>query len=283
MSTQLQLKEEDKQEINYLKELCRIAKQSGNYQQMDEYKMLNIMLSAKDLGVSPMKAINGGFYVVNGKISMSTALMTDRIRREGHSIKIIEWSSRKCVIIGKRKDNEDSVKLEYTMEDAQLAGLTNSPTWKRYPKNMLYNRAMSTLARVLFPDVVGAAYSEDEVDDLKQNTFKQETPMNRLTEEQSLNASDFEEIEVAPDPEEYTIKELVQMIDDALEIEEPDYLEEYLEFCEGKIPSDKSLTDIVSGWIDSPAKFLEHYNQWCVKKISKSDSSTEILIENDEN
>ena len=31
---------------------------------------------------------------------------------------------------------------------------------------MLYNRAMSTLARTLFPDVVGNAYSEDEKYDI---------------------------------------------------------------------------------------------------------------------
>jgi len=114
-----------------------------------------------------MKAINGSFYVVNGKISMSTALMSDRIRKEGHSIKIPEWTDQKCVIIGVRKDNGDSVKFEFSMEDATKAGLTNSPTWKKYPKHMLYNRAMSTLARVLFPDVVGNCYSEDEREEIK--------------------------------------------------------------------------------------------------------------------
>lgn len=129
---------------------------------MSTETLMNIMLTAKDLGISPMKAVNGGFYVVNGKISMSTTLMADRIRKEGHSIKIPEWTSQKCAIIGVRKDNGDSVKFEFTMEDAVAAGLTNSPTWKKFPKQMLYNRAMSTLARTLFPDVVGNAYSEDE-------------------------------------------------------------------------------------------------------------------------
>lgn len=129
---------------------------------MSQEILMNIMLTAKDLGISPMKAVNGGFYVVNGKISMSTTLMADRIRKEGHSIKIPEWNSQKCAIIGVRKDNGDSVKFEFTMEDATAAGLTNSPTWKKFPKQMLYNRAMATLARTLFPDVVGNAYSEDE-------------------------------------------------------------------------------------------------------------------------
>ncbi len=149
-------------ELSMMKQLCSIAEKSGSYANMKQDTMLNIMLTAKDLGISPMKALNGGFYVINGKISMSASMMADRIRKAGHSIRITEWTSQKCVMLGIRKDNGDSIKYEFTMEDAVLAGLTNSPTWKKFPKNMLYNRAMSTLARTLFPDVVGNAYSEDE-------------------------------------------------------------------------------------------------------------------------
>lgn len=155
--------EEQVNEMQYFEKLCKTAMSSGKYPaEMNQATMLNIMLTAKDLGISAMKAINGGFYIVNGKISMSTSLMTDRIRSSGHSIKVIEMSREKCVLIGRRRDNEDSCKIEFTMEDAKDAGLLGSPTWKKYPKVMLYNRAMSMLARVLFPDVVGNAYSEDE-------------------------------------------------------------------------------------------------------------------------
>lgn len=155
--------EESKSSLQLFKEMASIALKSGKYpREYDEATIMNIFLTAKDLGISPMKALNGGFYIVNGKISMSTNLMVDRIRTAGHSIKIIEWSKEKCVIIGKRKDNDDSAKIEFNMEDAQLAGLLSSPVWKKYPKTMLYNRAMSMLARVLFPDVVGNAYSEEE-------------------------------------------------------------------------------------------------------------------------
>lgn len=158
--------DKERQEIDHIKALVTIAVKSGQYPGISEAALMNIALSARDLGVSPYKAFNGGFYVVNGKICMSTNLMADRIRAAGHSIKIPEWTAEKCVIIGVRKDNGDSVKFEFTMDDAQRAGLSNSPTWKKFPKQMLYNRAMSTLARTLFPDVVGNAYSEDEKHDI---------------------------------------------------------------------------------------------------------------------
>lgn len=156
---------DQKEELDYYKNLAIVASKSGT-NNMPIETIMNIMLTARDLGISPFKALNGGFYIVNGKISMSTALMADRIRKEGHSIQIPEWTNKKCVIVGMRKDNGDSVQFEYTIEDALCAGLTSSPVWKRFPKQMLYNRAMSTLARTLFPDVVGNAYSEDEKWDL---------------------------------------------------------------------------------------------------------------------
>ncbi len=188
--------EEQNNELNYMKQLCQMAEKSGNYPMMKQDAMLNIMLTAKDLGISPMKAINGSFYIVNGKVCMSTCIMADRIRKAGHSIKIPEWTSEKCVLIGVRRDNGDSVKLEFTMEDATRAGLTNSPTWKKFPKNMLYNRAMSTLARTLFPDVVGNAYSEDERYDIKNVPPEQrpdEDP-NYITIETKITEEQVEEL-----------------------------------------------------------------------------------------
>jgi hypothetical protein len=134
-----------------------------------------------------MKAINGGFYIVNGKVCMSTAMMAERIRKQGHSIKIIEMTKDKCVIIARRRDNEDSLKLEYTMEEAHAAGLTASPTWKKYPKNMLYNRCMSQVARILFPDVVGNSYSEEERFDI-QNVPPASRPLEEETDDIVLDA-----------------------------------------------------------------------------------------------
>lgn len=220
MSTLVKFQEQ-KQELDYFRTLASVASQGGT-SNMSPETLMNIMLTAKDLGISPMKAINGGFYVVNGKISMSTALMADRIRKEGHSIKISEWTSQKCVVIGVRKDNSDSVKFEFTMEDAQTAGLTNSPTWKKFPKQMLYNRAMSTLARTLFSDVVGNAYSEDEKWDII-NVPPEKRPLEDPDDEIELKSapqcleqacSEAETIEKIGEAEITTLTDLLQRLDE---------------------------------------------------------------------
>lgn len=251
--TQLSKVEEEQKEISHLKGLAKIAKQSGNYAQMSETTMLNIMMSARDLGISPYKALNGGFYVVNGKIAMSTSLMTDRIRKEGHSVKIPEWSSRKCVVMGVRKDNGDSVKIEFSWEDAVAAGLTGSPTWKKYPKVMLYNRAMSMLARVLFPDVVGNCYSEDEGEEIARNNWgssrKKVEPI----------------VEEVDDETPLTVEEAAAMlIENIEEISEKSAVISYLEYCQPKMP--RSMREVVQGWVINPNPFISHFQKWCLKE-----------------
>ena len=247
--------EEQKQDIVALKELAQIATKSGNYKDMSEMTMLNIMLSAKDLGISPMKAINGGFYIVNGKISMSTSLMVDRIRKDGHSIIVPEHTAQKCVIIGKRKDNGDSIKVEFTMEDAAQAGLLGNPTWKKYPKAMLYNRAMASLARMLFPDITGNCYSEDEGEEIKNApSYSKKTPVEEVST-----------IEIPQDSMEDYVKEIVAKI----AMPDSRFLLAFLGRAnELKGPS-RTMREVVDGWVASPERFVKSYANFHVKQEAK--------------
>lgn len=187
--------QEKQNNLNHLKTLAKIASESKQYQDKSEMALLNLMMTAHDMGISPMKAINGGFYIVNGKVCMSTSLMSDRIRKAGHSVKIMAMTSQKCVISATRKDNGDTLNLEYTWEDAAAAGLTNSPTWKKYPKVMLYNRCMSTVARILFPDVVGNTYSEEERFDI-QGIKSEDRPIEDPEKEMEVTFIDITEKEL---------------------------------------------------------------------------------------
>lgn len=246
---------EEKELLDYFKTLCREAMRSGQYGALNEASMLNLMLTAKDLGISPMKALNGGFYVLNGKICMSTAMMADRIRKEGHSIKILEWTDEKCVIIGKRRDNEDSIKFEFTMQDAARAGLVNSPTWKKYPKQMLYNRAMATLARTLFPDVVGNAYSEDEKYDIT-NTPPKDRPDEAPDVIEVGNVSALEAVEI-PETDE-PLSALKGFVSAAGK--DVSRLEEFI--TQRAALKEKPVEQIIESALLLKDSFVEHYCHW---------------------
>jgi hypothetical protein len=203
--------QEQKQKLDYYHTLASNAMKSGCYEGMKLETLVNLMLSAADLGVSPMKAINGAFHIIKGKISMAGHLISDRIRKAGHSIKVIEHTRDKCIIIGVRKDNGDSYKSEYDLDDAKLAGLLspNNKNWANYPKDMLYNRAIARLGRVLFSDVVGACYSEDERHDIEGTALK-DRPLDDPDEADTIHLQPIDLPEEANQSSLQTLKDLLE-------------------------------------------------------------------------
>lgn len=155
-------------EFKILQTVSRNASASGLYSGIgSEQKIFMILLSARELGIPPMQALNGGIWNIQGKIEISARLMNAMIRRAGHSIKVVQCDETKCIIHGRRTDSGDEFTSQFTIEDAKKAGLTSRQNWKTYTEDMLYSRAMSRLARRLFPDIIGTAYVEGEIQESK--------------------------------------------------------------------------------------------------------------------
>lgn len=156
------------QEFQMLQVIAKNAQDSGLYAGVGQQaKIFMVLLAARELGISPMLALNGGIWNIQGKIEISARLMNGLIRRAGHSLKIIRSDDECCTLKGTRTDG-DSFEVSFTKEDATKAGLWGNNTWKKYPADMLYNRCMSRLARRLFSDVIGTAYVEGEIREAKE-------------------------------------------------------------------------------------------------------------------
>ena len=154
-------------EFQMFQTIARAAQNSGLYAGVgQESKIFMILLAAREIGISPMLALNGGIWNIQGKIEISARLMNSLVRRAGHSIKVIESTDTTCTLLGKRTDG-DSFECTFSMEDAIKAGLAGGNVWKKYPSDMLYNRCMSRLARRLFSDVIGTAYVEGEISEAR--------------------------------------------------------------------------------------------------------------------
>lgn len=148
--------------------IARTAHASSMYSGIGgEAKIMMILLAAKELGVGPCQALNGGIWSIQGKVEISARLMNGLIRRAGHSIKTIRSDDECCTLLGTRTDG-DSFEVSFTKADAEKAGLWGSNTWKKYPGDMLYNRCMSRLGRRLFSDVIGQCYIEGEIKEAKE-------------------------------------------------------------------------------------------------------------------
>lgn len=150
-------------ELTVYQVMAKQAAQSQLYKGLPESQIMMIMLAARELGIPPMLALNGGINCIQGKVELSARLMGNMIRQRGHSFTTKVLDKTQCILIGKRADNGDTMEASFTMADAKEAGLSAKSVWKSYTEDMLYARALSRLARRLFPDVIGTAYVEGEI------------------------------------------------------------------------------------------------------------------------
>ena len=127
-------------------------------------QVLVIALKGRELSIPPMQALSQ-IHIVEGKPTLSAELMAALVQRAGHKLRVLETSSRKCVVEGVRADDPGHPsRVEWTIEDARAAGVANKGPWKSYPAAMLRARAISALCRFAFADVLmGASYTPEEL------------------------------------------------------------------------------------------------------------------------
>lgn len=126
------------------------------------------ILAGREMGYGPFASVQG-IHIIQGKPSVSANLMAAavkasgrydyRVRNMGDDAVSIEFFE---VTNGKRESLGVS---SYTLKEAGAAGLTSNPTWKKFPRNMLFARALSNGVRWFCPDVFNgsAVYVPEEL------------------------------------------------------------------------------------------------------------------------
>lgn len=154
-------------DLQQMQKMCTYLMQTPHYKKMGAEGVFAIVQKAKSLNISPLDALNGGLYFVSGKVEMSSQMMSQLIRQCGHSVTKDEKSSDTiCILHGRRRDTGDTWTEYFSIDDAKRAGIyKEGGPWGKYPRNMLYARALSNLARQLFPDVIKGCYVEGEIRD----------------------------------------------------------------------------------------------------------------------
>lgn len=157
-------------DVQSMQNMCKELMKTKHYQKMGEDGIFAVVQSAKSLGLHPLEALNGALYYVQGKVGMGSETMNALIRRRGHSIvKDAKSNDTICILHGKRADTGDTWTVHFSIDDARKAGLLKN-MYDKYPSIMLYNRAMSMLARQLFPDIIhNAGYNKEELEEIASN------------------------------------------------------------------------------------------------------------------
>lgn len=134
---------------------------------------LACMLYGDALGLHPSVSLTE-IYVIDGRPSISANLMAAKIRQDGHYLRREEvydpQNPAKIIAIrahGRRKDGSGEDSYMFSLEMAARADLLKKDNWKKYPEAMMWARACSQLARMLFSDVFlgQSMYVPDELEE----------------------------------------------------------------------------------------------------------------------
>ena len=216
----------------------------------------SIAMYARELNVPIMSALFGGFSNIMGKITIAPQLMNAMIRRAGHKLKI-DSNDQRAIIVGTRKDTHETCEVSFSVEDARKAGLIKpNGGWEKYPSDMCFARALSRLARRLFPDVIGMAYVEGELED-----------------------AEVEEVKEVPEMEK-KLCEIERISFDAQfkSIENMDYdLNDFVAFIAEK--SKKTKEETITQAIKHADKFSKSYLKWVEEKIAAETTAVDVKAE----
>ncbi len=127
------------------------------------YGAFAITQYGSELGIGPMTALQT-MAIVSGKICMGAQMMLSLAIKAGVSFKIIKDDNNECQIHFKRGE------LEYTssfsIAEAKQAGIYRDQSgWTKYPRDMLYWRAVTRGLRRVCPDVITGLYAIEEIQD----------------------------------------------------------------------------------------------------------------------
>jgi hypothetical protein len=156
MSTELK-----KMEFSEMSQMGKVFAESGMFSDAKSAAQAIVKIQAgQEIGISPFSAMSG-IHIIQGKPAIGAGLMAATVKGSGkYDYKVVFMDEVKCSIDfyqGKEKIGNST----FTIEEARKAGTKNLD---KYPKNMLFARAMSNGVKWFTPDVFnGSIYTPEEL------------------------------------------------------------------------------------------------------------------------
>lgn len=126
---------------------------------------LAIIQKGQELGLPPMYALSN-IGIINGKPVVGAEVLLAMIYRDhgDQAVRFEDTDAERCALIYKRRSWAQARRHEFTIAEADQAGLLNKGgPWKQYPAAMLRARCISAVARLAFPDSIGGLYTPEEL------------------------------------------------------------------------------------------------------------------------
>lgn len=128
------------------------------------------MALAQSMGFAPVVGLTS-IDIIDGKPSPSAQLLASAIdRHPDYEYDCIESSTERAVLAFYRRNPatgkwRERGRVEWTMKDAERAGLAGKGNWRKHPRPMLFWRAMTEGARLFCPDILSGTpfYAPEEL------------------------------------------------------------------------------------------------------------------------
>ena len=140
------------------------------------------IMAGSEMGISPFAAMSG-IHIIQGKPTIGAGLMAARVKGFGkYDYKVIEHNEKICQIEYFERLPANGLKSigvsTFTIEDAKKAGTKNLD---KFPKNMLFARAMSNGVKWYTPDIYEApVYVPEEMEQVTEEAQAIEVPRKKV-------------------------------------------------------------------------------------------------------
>jgi hypothetical protein len=160
-----------KHSFNDLMTMAKVFAESGMFADTKQTAQAFVKIQAgNEIDIPPFQSMTG-IHIIVGKTVIGGGIIASRIKGSGkYDYKVVEISNEKCSIDffeGKTKIGTSN----FTIEDAKKAGTKNI---EKFPRNMLFNRAISNGVKWFTPDVFsGPVYVPEEMQELVTNKVEE--------------------------------------------------------------------------------------------------------------
>ena len=150
---------------NDLMTISKLFAESGMFSDIKSAAQAAVKIQCgQELGIPPFAAMSG-IHIIAGKPTIGAGLMAAKIKGSNkYDYKVVQSDEKACIIDfyeGKDKIGTST----FTIEDAKKAGTKNID---KYPKNMLFARAISNGVKWFTPDIYDApVYVPEEMQDIQ--------------------------------------------------------------------------------------------------------------------
>lgn len=164
-------------DMGNIRSLSQAFKESGLFPDIEsEAQAIVKVVAGQELSLPPVYSMQN-FYIIKGKLSMAAEVMGLLLKRTGkYNYRVIEHTDDKCSI--QFFENGKEIYLStFTIADAKRAGLVRPDSgWIKYPKAMLFSRAMSQGSRIVAPELLAGAYTDEEAESITPDTLEKIAP-----------------------------------------------------------------------------------------------------------